>query len=372
MLNYEFPPLGGGGGIAAKKIAEGFVDLGHKVDYVTSYHSQLSQFEKVDGINVYRVRVFRKRKNTASIKSMLMYPVSGLKKCVELCLRNDYDSINTHFAVPSGPLGVVVSSMFGIKNILSIHGGDIFDPTKNNSPHRKEYLRKAVELSINNSDFVVAQSTNTRNNANKYYNLSKDIEIIPLPYEPYSFERKSRKKLNLEDNKNYLVSVGRLVQRKGYKYLIEALPKIENEDTELMIIGSGPQEKELKKKSKELGVSDKVNFLGYLSEEKKFQYLANSDIYVLSSIHEGFGIVLQEAMQVGLPIIATNRGGQKDLIEDGKNGILIPPKEPETIADSVESLLSRPEKMKEMKKNNLKKVQSFSSKEICKRYLELV
>ncbi|WP_269849835.1 glycosyltransferase [Methanosarcina horonobensis] len=64
-------------------------------------------------------------------------------------------------------------------------------------------------------------------------------------------------------------------------------------------------------------------FLGFVSETKKFQYLQNSDVYVLSSLHEGFGIVLQEAMQVGLPIISTDSGGQVDFIKEGKNGILL-------------------------------------------------
>jgi len=367
MLNYEFPPLGGGGGIAAKKIAEGFIEKGYEVDYVTSHHPELKRYEEVDGIKVHRVPVGRKKKDTASVKSMLAYPVSGLPKCIELCSKYDYDFINTHFAVPSGPLGVIISKLFGIKHILSIHGGDIYDPTKETSPHRNGYLRKAVEFSINNSDRVVAQSTNTKKNANKYYEIDKDIQVIPLPYEPYDFEEVSREELGLEEDKTYLISVGRLIKRKGYRYLIEAVSMIEDKDVEALIIGSGPLKQNLEKKAKDLGVKDRLHLLGYVPEEKKFQYLDNSDIYVLSSIHEGFGIVLQEAMQVGLPIIATSRGGHTEYLEGVSTVYFVKEKRFRSLSSKIKEII---EHSNRLDKNNIKNhIKEFERSKILQNYL---
>lgn len=370
MLNYEFPPLGGGGGPAAKTLAKGFISLGYEVDYVTTWFKGLKKYEKVDGINVYRVKVIgRKELPTATTISMITFPLFAYKISSRLCKKHKYEFINTQFAIPTGPLGVVLSKKFKLKNILSLHGGDICDISKKNSPHKKWYLQTIVKWVLNNSDVIVAQSSNTKANAIKYYKPNKEIKIIPLPYEPFKFKKTSREKLGLEKDKVYLISVGRLIKRKGFDLLIKALAEIKNKKIEALIIGEGPEKDNLIRIAKNLGVLNKVHFLGYLNEEKKFQHLDNADIYVLSSLHEGFGIVLLEAMQVGLPIIATNNGGQVDFIKEGKNGYLI------KFGDEINLMnrINKLEKNKTLKVKfsifNKKKIKNFETKKICAWYL---
>ena len=366
IVNYEFPPVGGGGGVSALTLAKGFIENGCEVDYLTSWYKGLEKSEIVEGINVHRVRVLgRTGLQTATMISLLTYPIAGLIPGIRLCRTRKYELINTHFAVPSGPLGHALSRLFRIPNILSIHGGDIYDPSKKSSPHRHWYLRAAVRFFLNSADRVVAQSSNTRDNAVRFYDPRHPIEIIPLAYVPFAFTPVPRSSLKLAERKKYIVGVGRLVKRKGFDTFIRALSLLD-EGVAGVIIGNGPEREHLERLAKELHVDQRLQFAGAVDEENKFQYLANADVYVLSSVHEGFGIVLQEAMQVGLPLVSTNNGGQTDIVSEGVNGYLVPPQDPEALADGIRKALSGSLRSLEGQ------VAQFEPKAIAGRYLKLL
>lgn len=366
ILNYEFPPLGGGGGIATYKLAKGFVLQGYQVDYLTTGFKGLKKFEIVDGINVYRVKVFgRKGLQTASMISMLSYPICALSLGIKLCRKNKYEFINTQFVIPTGPLGFLLSKLFRIKNIISLHGGDIHDPTKKSSPDKHWILRKIITFLLNHADSVVAQSSNTKKNTVDIYKPKKNIQIIPLPYESIVLESISKKDLGLDENKKYIVGIGRLVKRKGFDFFIKTIAKLP-ENVCGIIIGDGPEEKYLKDLVNDLEISSRVIFTGFVDQNKKFQYLQNSDIFFLSSIHEGFGIVLQEAMQVGLPIIATDNGGQVDLIKNNENGFLIKFGDVDEAVEKIKLIIdeNKFDRIKITKSN-----ERFSLDEISKKYI---
>ena len=157
--------------------------------------TRVKRFENVNGVNVHRVRVGKRNKSTASAHSMLLYPVSGLLKTIQLCREKNYDLINTHFAIPSGPLGVFMSKFFGIKHILSIHGADIHDPTRI-SPYEKRYYKRAIEFAVNNADIVVAQSNNTRDNVKSFYNIDNRIKLFLYHMNPMNLNIPLEKNLD--------------------------------------------------------------------------------------------------------------------------------------------------------------------------------
>ena len=168
----------------------------------------------------------------------------------------------------------------------------------------------------------------------------------------------------------YVISVGRLIRRKAFDRLILSLEHLP-EDVGLLIVGDGPLRDELEGVASASNLSGRVRFAGYVSDEDKFRYLAAADLYVLSSYHEGFGLVLQEAMSAGLPIVATSHGGQTDIVEDGVNALLIDSNEPPTIAAAVRTLIGDAALRDAMARANREKVKQFDPSRIAASYVEL-
>lgn len=371
IVNYEFPPLGGGGGVAAYDLAIEWLKYG-QVDVLTSGFGDLPSFENMDGINVYRSKIFfRKSRDAATFVSMLSFLITGFLKGFSLIRKNRYTVINTHFAVPSGPLGYVLGKIFSIPNVLSIHGGDIYDPSKKMSPHNNFFFKKVVRFILNRTQSIVAQSSNTRDNAIKYYNPNQEVLIIPLAFHQPEVLPAKRKDFGLDNNTFYLITVGRLVKRKSIETIIYALAEIENKDIKLLILGDGPEKNFLSDLAIKEKVEDNIIFCGYVSAEDKYKYLSLSDAFILTSLHEGFGIVFMEAMYCSLPIICTNHGGQTDFLEEKQNALLIDVGDVESCKNSIIELSVNKKLYKTLSDNNKEKVKEFYAESVAMRYVEI-
>ena len=129
VINYEYPPIGGGGGMVTRDILEQMALMGHSVKIITSHFTGLKKQETLNGVKIIRVPVlFRDQMAVANIVSMLTFVPSSVVEALFKLNGNQFDVINTHFAVPSGPTGYILSKLFRLPNVLSIHGGDIYDP----------------------------------------------------------------------------------------------------------------------------------------------------------------------------------------------------------------------------------------------------
>lgn len=343
ICNYEYPPLGGGGGITTQRLAEELAKR-HSVTVLTSAFNETPWQQILNGVEVYRVPTFgRKCAETATLLSMISYFFSSTLKGYTLCRQKKFDLINSHFAVPTGPSGVILSKMFGIPHVLSIHGGDIFDPSKKPSPHKTWGLHYIVQMVINSSHKILAQSSNTRNNANTFYKITKPIEIIPHAIKRPAFIKRERQSFGFTTDDILLITIGRLIPRKAIHYLVTMMSRINNERVKLIILGDGPEKNSLERYVKRLGLTSKIFLTGWVSDEEKFQLLSISDIYVSSTLHEGFGLIFCEAMACDLPIVTFDNGGHTDFLADGKTGFLVPVRDLDSLCEKVESLCTRPD-----------------------------
>jgi len=169
-----------------------------------------------------------------------------------------------------------------------------------------------------------------------------------------------------------LVAIGRLVPQKGFAVLLDAMAKvIRRREAQLVVLGEGVLRKSLEKKAQELGISEYVLFPGFISNP--YPVLKHADIFVLSSFYEGFGIVLLEAMACGTPVIATNcHWGPAELLKDGEAGMLVPPGDPELLADAVLKMLEDPEKAGEYADKASMAIQDYDIKNVADIFIEMV
>lgn len=372
VLCYEYPPIGGGGGVGAQQYAEAWAAAGHRVTVLTSWDKGLRRCERARGVDVVRVLAFgKKSRATASNLSMLCYLVFGfLHILLRLGRFRRFDVINTHFAIPTGPLGVVARRLLAAPNLLTIIGGDIYDPTKASSPHRSAVLRRVNSFVINDAECVVAISSDTKRRAEQYYEIRQPIQVINYGFLPMEISPVTRAEVGLQEDLYYLVSVGRLVERKGFDHLLHAMADLP-EEFHLLIIGDGPLEESLRQTAARIGVADRVRLLGYLPRERIWAHLRVADCYVLSSIHEGLGIVVQEAMYAGLPIVSTDDGGQVDLIKEGRNGLLVKPADVAGLVQAIQRLNAEPELARAMGANNREDLKRLYMSVNAEEYMEL-
>ena len=369
MINYEFPPLGGGGGVASYQIAKALTERGHEVDVLTTRWRGLPSEEVVDGLRVYRVPVVgRGDLATASLISMLSFVPSGVAEGYRKLRNKRYDILNSHFAVPSGVTGVTLSRLFGIPHVLTIIGGDIYDPTRRLSPGNNSLLRSVVRRVLNSSGQIIAISQDIKNRAQQDLQCKTNIDVIHYGLTPPEFERRSRQELGIPEDEVVLISMGRLIKRKAIRDVLLALSRLEGSPFRLLIIGEGPEEERLRDLAKTLGLASRVDFMGAVWGESKFQYLAAADIFVLPSVHEGFGLVFLEAMHCGLPVIASTSGGQTEFLQDGETGFLVPVGAVEALADRILRLANDGRLRKQISEYNAQYVKRFDISAVAERY----
>jgi glycosyltransferase involved in cell wall biosynthesis len=324
FCNYEYPPLGGGGGVVMAALARQLA-LRHEVTVLTSRACELPADSIENGVRVVRVPVFfRKELAVANFPSMLAYLPTGFARGLELVRHGAFDVINTHFVVPTGPLGHALARWRGLPNVLSVHGGDLFDPSKKSSPHLHAPLRAAVRAMLKSADAVVGQSRDTVRHVTDLYGVKRGVGLIPLGIDrPTAPAHTSRAQFGVPEDAFLLVTIGRLVARKATTRLVETIAATGLSNAHLLIVGDGPDREAIQQRAAQLGIAKRIHLLGQVNDAEKHAALAVADAFVTTSQHEGFGLVFLEAMAFGLPIVCYDRGGQTDFLKSGETGFVV-------------------------------------------------
>jgi len=327
---------------------------GHDVRVFTSSYRGLGN-QTIDGVPVYRFRYFPRRWEDLTHDEMAMdrikrgirykfllvsYLLCGTVAAWRLCRREQFDIIHVHWPLPHSLFGQAAASACRAPTVISFHGAELM-VVNNVVRLAKPFLRWAIRT----AGAVTANSTHTVQAIRRIYDRS--VAIVPFGTAAGTFSESARQEPNAT---RQLLFVGRLVERKGIPYLIEAVGILAGQmPVHLNIVGSGPEEPGLMELARARGLEQSITFHGRISPDDLARHYGRCDAFVLPAIvdsrgdTEGLGVVLIEAMSYRRPVIASGVGGIVDLVIDEQTGLQVPQKDSQALARAIARVLTDPD-----------------------------
>lgn len=326
MLNYEFPPLGGGAANATKYILEEFSKYDNlHIDLITSSIGSFRIENFSPNITIHYLDIGKNGEmHYQSNKDLLQYSWKCYWYCRKLLDSTSYDLAHAFFGIPCG----FIAQQLKIPYIVSLRGSDV--PFYNERFYWLDTLmfKRMSKRIWKNASFVVTNSQGLKELALSS-SSNQEIKIIENGVDTSLFKPRSKK-----NSKLIVLGVGRLISRKGFEYLIKACEEL---DVEVRLVGDGPLKEELEDLAKRLSV--RCKFYGNIEDKKELSEIySSSDVFCLPSLNEGMSNTVLEAMASGLPLVVTNTGGSKELVR--KNGFIVEMKNSQDIRDKLNKFSS--------------------------------
>ena len=269
------------------------------------------------------------------------YVMMGRRAAAQLARKEKFDIVHVHWPFPHESMGTLAARACHAPLVMTCHGAEF------SLARRKKWVAKLLRRSLKKGSFLVA---NSRDTASQIKRLS-EREALVLPYGSTVVPKVYGAPANVRPR---ILFTGRLIQRKGVEYLLKAIPLILGQkDVEVVITGDGDQRDSLERTCRDLDLGDRVQFLGFLSNEDLNEEYARCDVWVNPSViddrgdTEGLGVGSIEAYAHGKPVVASSVGGIPDTVEHGKTGYLVPEKDESALAQAILDLLHNPQKAKQ-------------------------
>jgi glycosyltransferase involved in cell wall biosynthesis len=362
VLNYEFPPVGGGGGRASAELAQALAERGHQVQVLTSRAPGLPSIEQHSGYQIRRVVTGRRSLFRASFLSMAAYVMAGLIPGLRLISRWKPDVLHAHFAVPTGVLANLLGRLTRTRYVLTAHLGDVPGGVPEKTSGWFRWIYPFTHRIWREATAVVAVSEYTRELALRHYDVP--IQLIPngirLPA--------AADLIQTVGEPPALIFAGRFQPQKNLPLLLRSLSAVQDLAWQCVLVGDGPEAENVDQMILEHSLTDRVVRTGWIDPIEVDSHLRESDILVMPSQSEGLPVIGIQALAFGLALVATRAGGLAELVEDKVNGRSCAPGDESCFVESIRWCLEDRQRLLHLKRSSRTKAARYDLDQIAEKY----
>ncbi|WP_281986244.1 N-acetyl-alpha-D-glucosaminyl L-malate synthase BshA [Aquimarina aggregata] len=359
-------PTFGGSGVVATELGIALAKLNHEVHFIT--YKQPVRLELLNpNIHFHEVNV-----PTYPLFHYQPYELALSSKLVDTIKKYEIDVLHVHYAIPHAYAGYMAKKMLEeegiyVPMVTTLHGTDI--TLVGNHP----FYKTAVTFSINNSDIVTSVSQNLKDDTLRLFDITNEIKVVPnfidLTHQKTSFTDCQRDVMALPEER-IVTHISNFRAVKRITDIVDVFYNIQKEmPAKLLMVGDGPERKPAEQKCKELGIKDKVIFLGNSNEIDKI--LCFSDLFLLPSERESFGLAALEAMVNKVPVISSNAGGIPEVNNHGVSGYLSNVGDIQDMSKNAIKILKDDVVLEQFKQRAYSEAQKFDVNEIVPKYIAL-
>jgi len=359
-------PTFGGSGVVATELGLELARRGHEIHFIT-YRQPVRLATLNPNIHYHEVHV-----PEYPLFHYQPYELALSSKLVDMVKLHGIELLHVHYAIPHAYAGYMAKKMLkeqGIRipMVTTLHGTDI--TLVGNHP----FYKPAVSFSINHSDVVTSVSQDLKDETYRLFDIKREIFVVPNFIEVSQDKlvgNPCKRSMMAPDNQKIITHISNFREVKRIPDVVKIFNEIQKKvPARLMMVGDGPEKAAAEKQVEALGITDKVVFFGNSHEINEI--LCFSDLFLLPSQTESFGLAALEAMAVGVPVISTNAGGLPEVNRDGYSGYMGNVGDTDDMAAKAVSILSDEVKLAEFKQNALKVAQEFDIQKVIPLYEQI-
>ena len=357
-------PTFGGSGVLATELGKALAEKGHEIHFIT--------YQQPFRLNGFHTNIFyhEVRVPTYPLFDYPPYELALASTMVDVILNHDLDLIHAHYAIPHASAAYTAKQIVKQKTgrsvpvITTLHGTDI------TLVGRDKTYEPVVTFSINESDSITAVSENLKEETYKHFDIKKEIEVIHNFVDVHRYNKKpvaAFRQVIAPNNEKIIIHASNFRKIKRIDNVMEIFKNIHAAlPSKLLMVGDGPERPLAEDLTRQYGLDADVRFLG--KQEQMEEILAVSDVFLLPSEYESFGLAALEAMAASTVVISTDAGGLNEININGETGYTSPIGDVEAMSKNAIALLKDEAKLKTFKHNALKEAKLFDIHHIIPKY----